>query len=565
MTEPTELPAAVAHPADQGAAERGGGLFRPAWAAALVFVAALSLAAGLIWRYEKARIQDARDVASDLVAERAYAIEHNVERVLSATYALAAMVQQGKGYIPHFEETAGQLLRYYPGAAALQLAPGGIVRQVVPLQGNEKAIGHDLLNDPQRAGAARLSRDRGQLVLAGPFRLLQGGLGAAGRLPVFLDDGQGQRAFWGFAIVLIAFPEALAPAKLAELVDERGYAYELSRTLPGSDQKQVIAASSEAQLLDPVERVLQVPNATWTLRLAPAGGWNDFAGLSWKAALGLVFSALLAWQAAWQARLVGRTRAHERNLERRVRQRTADLQRFSEVVAHHLREPARLVASYARRLNGQLAGRLDDDDEARLSLDFIAQQARRLQDLLRDVERYLAADQARGVIAHCDVEQALQSLLATCADRLTDARASVEVVGRLPAAMIDRPRLLELFRITLDNALLHARGEQPLRITITGEQSGRVARYRISDNGPGIEEIYRERVFNVFERLSSTGLGTGVGLAILRRIAESVAGHAWLEEALGGGCRVLLELPAAEQAELARQCAGELCPAVRPK
>jgi signal transduction histidine kinase len=562
MTEPAALPAAAVQTADQ-AAERRGGLSRPGWAAAIVFVAALSLAAGLIWLYEEARIHDARDVASDLVAERAYAIEHNVDRVLSATYALAAMLQQGRGHIPQFEEIAGQLLRHYPGATALQLAPGGIVRQVVPLQGNEKALGHDLLNDPQPARAARLSRDGDQLVLAGPFQLLQGGLGAAGRLPVFLDDGQGQRTFWGLAIVLIAFPEALAPAKLAELV-ERGYAYELSRTLPGSDQKQVIAASSRAQLLNPVERVVRLPNAPWTLRLAPAAGWNDLPGLYWKAALGLLFSALLAWQAALRARLIGRTRVHERTLERRVRQRTADLQRFAEVVAHHLREPARLVASYASRLNGQLAGRLDDD-EVHLSLDFIGQQARRLQDLLRDVERYLAADQARGTIAHCDVELALQSLLATLADRLAEAKASVEVLGTLPAAMIDAPRLLELFRIALDNALLHARGEQPLRILIAGEQSGRVVRYRISDNGPGIEEIYRERVFNVFERLSSTGRGTGVGLAILRRIAESVAGRAWLDEAPGGGCRVLIELPAAGQAEPARQGRGDLYQAARAK
>ena len=129
MMKLVDLPAAVVQSTDQGAPDRSAVLSRPAWAAAIVFVAALTLTAGLIWRYEQARIHDARDVASALVAERAYAIEHNVDRVLSATYALAAMLQQGKGHIPHFEETAGQLLRYYPGAAALQLAPGGVVRQ----------------------------------------------------------------------------------------------------------------------------------------------------------------------------------------------------------------------------------------------------------------------------------------------------------------------------------------------------------------------------------------------------------------------------------------------------
>lgn len=549
MSRPSTLPAAAPRTADQASPGRGEALCRPAWVAAIAFVAALTLAAGLIWRYENARIREARELAGDLATERAYAMQTSVDRVLSATYALAAMLQQGKGQIPRFEETAGQLLRYYPGAAALQLAPGGIVRQVVPLHGNEKEIGHDLLNDPERARAARLTRDSGQLLLAGPFRLLQGGLAVAGRLPVFLDDGQGRQAFWGLAIVLMPYQDALAPARLAELV-EGGYAYELSRTVPGTGEKEVIAASSSALPSEPVERLVQVPNATWTLRLAPVTGWNDLPGLWWKAALGLLFSVLLAWQAAWQARMVGRASAHERTLERRVTQRTADLQRFAEVVAHHLREPARRIASYVSRLRCQLSGRLDDD-EVRLSLDFIGQQALRLQDLLRDVERYLAADQARGAIVSCDVEQALQSLLASLSERLADADARVQV-GTLPAAIIDAPRLLELFRITLDNALQHGRGQQPLRIDIAGERVGGMVRYQISDNGPGIEDIYRQRVFNVFERLSSNGQGTGVGLAILRRIVESVGGQAWLDETPGGGCRVLLDLPAAEQAALAR-------------
>jgi signal transduction histidine kinase len=71
-------------------------------------------------------------------------------------------------------------------------------------------------------------------------------------------------------------------------------------------------------------------------------------------------------------------------------------------------------------------------------------------------------------------------------------------------------------------------------------------RYSVSDNGPGVEAEYRERVFRVFERLTANGEGTGIGLAILRRVAESTGGHAWIEETPGGGCRVLFDLPAGE-------------------
>jgi signal transduction histidine kinase len=71
-------------------------------------------------------------------------------------------------------------------------------------------------------------------------------------------------------------------------------------------------------------------------------------------------------------------------------------------------------------------------------------------------------------------------------------------------------------------------------------------RYRVSDNGPGIEEQYRERVFRAFERLESGGAGTGIGLAIVRRIAESCGGRAYIDVAQGGGCCVVFELSAKE-------------------
>ncbi len=341
---------------------------------------------------------------------------------------------------------------------------------------------------------------------------------------------------------LVTFPDVLASARLVEL-EEHGYAYELSRLHPDSGEKEVIRASSSS-LVDPVEEVLPVPNATWILRVAPVEGWRDSSGLLWKSTLGLFFCLLLAWQAAWQAKLVAAAKAHERTLELHVAQRTADLQRFAEVTAHHLQEPARRVASYAGRLRSQLAGRIDDE-EVQVSLDFLSQQASRLQELLRDVELYLAADQPRGKVECCSVEQMLADLLAQLAEPIARAGARVNV-GPLPAAVIDAPRLTDIFRVAIENALQHGRGDQALRIDIGGERSGASVRYQISDNGPGVEEAYRGRVFRVFERLSSGGEGTGVGLAILRRIVESAGGHAWLEESPGGGCQLVLELPAGD-------------------
>ncbi|MCM8596966.1 ATP-binding protein [Accumulibacter sp.] len=517
---------------------------QPISIALAVFVLAAALVAGLIWRQERYRLRDARGLAATLAAEQAFAMQSGLERALSATYALSAIVRQGwrSGSEDRLPAIAG-LLRDFPGSTMLQLARGGVVRQVAPADGHEAAIAHDLLGDPLLGATARRARDTGQLTIAGPYAM-DGGLALAGCLPIFVDEAHGQHGFWGLAIAVIAVHEIAAPVRLAELV-EHGYGYEVLWSSPDSHGAQLIARSASAVGSDPVERVVPVANASLILRLAPPVGWGDVPGLLWQSLVGLLFCALLAWQAGWQTRLAATAKAHERNLERRVAQRTADLQRFAEVTAHHLQEPARRMVSYAGRLKGQLAGRLDDP-EANISLDFIGQQAGRLQELLRDVELYLAADQPRGRVESCDAEQTVAALLSRLAESIGEAGARVRV-GPLPRARIDAPRLGDMFRVALENALDHGRSENALCIEIDGSRSGDLVRYRVSDNGPGVEPEYRARVFRVFERLSASGEGTGIGLALLQRIAESIGGHAWIEEAPGGGCQVVLELPAGEE------------------
>nr|MDP2192187.1 EAL domain-containing protein [Rhodoferax sp.] len=293
---------------------------RPLIVAFIVFLIAAAAAGLLVRQSEQQRLQEQRTRLADQASNRAHAIQRNIEHALSATYALAALVRQGKGSIPDFDAIAREMLPYYPGAAALQLAPGGIVQHIVPLAGNEKAIGHNLLQDPARDQEAFRARDTGKLTLAGPFNLMQGGLGAVGRLPVFLDDGKGKPSFWGFTTVLIRFPEAIEDAGLPQLA-EQGLGYELWRIHPDTGQKQTIAASSSAALIDPVAQTLEMPNGAWTLSLAPVKGWGAPLGLTLKGALGLLFSLLLGYL----AKLLVELKAHKRHLEALVVQRTAEI------------------------------------------------------------------------------------------------------------------------------------------------------------------------------------------------------------------------------------------------
>ena len=315
-----------------------GRQLRPFVVALAVFLFAAAAAASLIRHLQQDDRREERTRVSKLAGDQAHTLQGNIERALSAAYALAALVHQGHGVVRDFAAVAVRLLPLYPGADSLQLAPGGVIRNIAPLAGNERAIGHELLRDPARTGAAFDARDTGKLTLDGPFDLIQGGVGAVGRLPVFLDDAKGKRSFWGFASVVIRFPEALEPFGLLELA-KLGLAYELWRVHPATGRKQIIAASPTAPV-DPVERAVQVPNATWTLSVAPVEGWRenplDFA---LETALGLLFSLLLAYL----AKLLVDLRAHEQGLEALVAQRTAEL-RLREQALHDSAEKLRLFA-----------------------------------------------------------------------------------------------------------------------------------------------------------------------------------------------------------------------------
>ena len=301
---------------------------QPLAAAWCVFLLALAVSAGVIWAIEQRDRAEHRARVAAWAKDSAHALENNLERSLSAAYALAALVRQGNGDIANFDAVAGQMLRFYPGVSALELSPGGVVRKIVPLAGNESAIGFDQLTDAVQGREAVVTLATGTLTLAGPMNLVQGGFGAVGRLPVFLDDADGKSYFWGFTNVIMRFPETLVGARLPQLV-EQGLDYELYRIHPETGKKQIIAASSTKPLLAPVEHTLEIAYGNWTMAVAPSKGWGDWLGLWLGAAFALVFSLLLGHAAM----LVVRLRLHERELEQRVTDRTQDLARLNAELA----------------------------------------------------------------------------------------------------------------------------------------------------------------------------------------------------------------------------------------
>lgn len=221
-----------------------------------------------------------------------------------------------------------------------------------------------------------------------------------------------------------------------------------------------------------------------------------------------------------------------------------DLVQFTYIAAHHLQEPSRRIVTFAQRLRTQLAEQIQLDQEINTTLTFIEQSATRQKLLVRDIQLYLAAIKPIGRIEKHSLCAVLIKVIKHHATLIKETNAKIEY-NDLPTVHFDLPRLYDIFKILIDNSLRYRHPERIPHIKINAEtKSGRVY-ISVTDNGMGIPEDYRERVFLVFERLGTdkSNDSTGIGLSIVRRIIISSHGQVKIQETPNGGTTVLFDLP----------------------
>jgi PAS domain S-box-containing protein len=263
------------------------------WSATIAtLLAGLVLSGSSVWLFERNRLQNHRQEVIDIASQSSFEIQEHLYRSLSATYALAAVIRQSGGDTANFRQLAHEMLQLYPGVSTLMVAPQGIIAQAVPLEGNERAIGHNILQDNKRNKEALLALHTRSLTLAGPFELVQGGVAMAGRLPVFLTGEGGQQEFWGFSIALIRIPVFMKEVGLRRISANRCN-FELSRVNPDSGKREVFY-SAGAALHAPITQKIQVPNGEWTLSVEPSAGWHSPGVLLAEVLAVLLFSGSLA-------------------------------------------------------------------------------------------------------------------------------------------------------------------------------------------------------------------------------------------------------------------------------
>ncbi len=239
-----------------------------------------------------------------------------------------------------------------------------------------------------------------------------------------------------------------------------------------------------------------------------------------------------------------------------LKAKNTELEQFTYTVSHDLRSPLVTIEGFVRHLEKDVAS----NDKGRLATDLrhINQATGKMEALLRDVLQLSRIGRSARPSAPVPLDEIAHEAAATLATVIERRGARVEISDDLPVVRGDRARLLTAFENLIDNAIKFSGNVSEPRIEIGSRQCDGRSVCFVRDNGIGIDALYHDKVFGLFERLDPQTAGTGAGLAIVRRIVEAHRGRIWIEsEGNGRGTTFFLDLPTGESIESVENRSGK--------
>lgn len=529
----------------------------------------------------KSHLEDQRARVANQVALLRADLEGAVNGPIQLVRGLIAVIETEPDMDQaRFAELAGRLIDNEPSLRNIAAAPDMIIQMMYPIEGNERAIGLDYNSIQEQREAALRARDLGDLVLAGPVDLVQGGQGFIGRYPVFLRNGNSPAVFWGLVSAVMDLDVLYAQAGLR---DDLPFSVTLTgRDATGSGGRSFFGPELTPEDM-PVVGTVQLPTGTWQIAALPHGGWSSQNPQIWTIRAFLLFAATLILVPSVE---MGRS-IHTR--ERAI----LDLEAANTALQHQMHEiesaraaqaEAEVQLRQSQKLEavGQLTGGVAHDfnnlltvilGNAEMLVDELSD-----QDSLRELAKMTATAAERGSeltsrLLAFSRQQPLQPRVLNVSDQICDGfelllrrtlpetfTLHIESAESLWLAEID-PSQLES---ALLNVVLNARDAMPDggQITIAMDnavlgddfelndpdfEAGEYITITVTDTGHGMADETLSRVFEPFFTTKDVGSGSGLGLSMVYGFVKQSGGHVRISSEPGHGTSVSLYFPRSQK------------------
>ena len=481
-------------------------------------------------------------------------LTENIKNGIDVTNTLEQVLINGDGKISDFPRIAKSMQADY--IQSIQLAPAGIVTEIYPAEGNEEGLGNLIDREDARGKSCRYARDHDVIITQGPFNLQQGGSGIAVRNPVYMEQANGQKTFWGFTIVILRVPELFAGTVAA--LSELGYDYRLSKTVSPTDPRFQEVYSCGAALPDNAPAfIFAVADNKWRLELATDAAAYPASDVYFLPGLVLLIFILLAivMRFVIKHNEYLEEQKHRQAMEEALRAAEAANNaktKFLNNMSHDIRTPMNAIIGFT-----DIALRHQPKAEVRSCLEKIKQSSSYLMSLINDVLDISRIES--GKIEYKPVPVSITEVIDTVvavAHGFMENRNIELVINRNcpsnPYVMADALRIRDVLINILSNAVKFTKDGGKITFT-TFTKPGKDERhffgcYRIADTGVGMsEEFQRNKLFDEFTQECADARtnykGTGLGMAITKRYVELMGGTITVESKQGVGSTFTVELP----------------------